>query len=845
MVIETNQNGIYMHAAYASDDKGTDFSLTYFTDAAFIGNYMDRSSVESNNPLMYKWQPINVEQIPASQIEDDSEAYESVDVSNVQGEVEGLNSTTQDLHVRTTYNDENLIKTQYVQDEGLGNLNLLVGTNQGDTGWTAGSSTLASVTEAVYSEDPKDEINTLSVTLTAATDTLTFDSTELLDYIDANNEDENTYTLSYDIKVSNTGASISISVPGILTYDSPEFSAEDDDDLSDTWLHFTSTAVIASTTGTDLEFSYSGAATDTFQIANLKIEAGSMATPWRASLQEVEGIANTALSTANTAASDASTALAAAQAVNNYFWHDSSGAHVTEVTKTVYQSDPPNAGGNTLIDSTGMTIYDGTTALASFGASGAQVGQSGSGHTNVASSGLTVYGNNGSDLLANIGYGPGNNDQGTTSNAPYFSLGGRIGTVGNWSTAEGLNTTASAAYSHAEGHGTTASGIESSHAEGYNTTASVLGAHAEGSGTIASTGTGAHAEGYGTTAAGAGAHAEGQGTTANGGYSHAEGKNTTADNGGHAEGFGTSADNGGHSEGQNTVATGSNTHASNLGTKAVAKSQTTIGEYNVADPNGNALTRGDYAFIIGNGTADNARSNALTVKWNGDTTTAGDVSAVDGNFSGDVSADNVTITTDLTVGGDSTVTGDVAAGSVTTTGTVTAADIAATTAAITSNLTAGGDITATGDLSGADATLTGTMTVGRAPTSNLEVATKKYVDDNSGGGGGSWTPVYETIRNGIGTLTTTLTNYGTNNISLSNYKFIEFRVYNSTYCATQLLPYESVKAQINSAYPTRTIFARLGSTNYYFEWKYNDDTHIQARLTASGSNIYFGLFGIK
>ena len=61
-----------------------------------------------------------------------------------------------------------------------------------------------------------------------------------------------------------------------------------------------------------------------------------------------------------------------------------------------------------------------------------------------------------------------------------------------------------------------------SFAEGYNTTASGLGSHAEGASTTAS-GTGSHAEGYGTTALGAYSHAEGYGTIASRLYCHVEG----------------------------------------------------------------------------------------------------------------------------------------------------------------------------------------------------------------------------------------------------------------------------------------------------------------------------------
>lgn len=48
------------------------------------------------------------------------------------------------------------------------------------------------------------------------------------------------------------------------------------------------------------------------------------------------------------------------------------------------------------------------------------------------------------------------------------------------------------------------------------------------------------------------------------------------------------------------------------GTLSSSDNQAVFGRYNVSD------TNGDYAVIVGNGTADNARSNALAVKWNGD-----------------------------------------------------------------------------------------------------------------------------------------------------------------------------------------------------------------------------------
>lgn len=252
--------------------------------------------------------------------------------------------------------------------------------------------------------------------------------------------------------------------------------------------------------------------------------------------------------------------------------------------------------------------------------------------------------------IAHLGYGAGADNDGGTSNAPYYDIGIRQSgtTIGNYSTAEGWHPTASAYCAHAEGWGTVASG-KLSHAECNQTTASGANSHAEGVRTESS-GDGAHAEGYRVIASGAGSHAEGWSssphsvTAANYGAhaegyaddadvlsdgfgAHAEGSGTTATGtGAHAEGYHTNASGfGTHAEGRSTTATGLYSHAGGTGTCAGRLSQTAIGEYNVLDPTGAVDIRGDYAFIIGNGTADNARSNALTVAWTGDVAASGDV----------------------------------------------------------------------------------------------------------------------------------------------------------------------------------------------------------------------------
>ena len=132
-------------------------------------------------------------------------------------------------------------------------------------------------------------------------------------------------------------------------------------------------------------------------------------------------------------------------------------------------------------------------------------------------------------------------------------------------------------YSFAEGYYTVASG-NASHAEGHETMATESNSHAEGSLTIAS-GIDSHAEGQTTTSSGPASHAEGNYTIASGAYSHAEGDSTIAS----------------------------------------SKNQHVQGKYNVED------SSGTYAHIVGNGTADTARSNAHTLDWSGNAWYAGTV----------------------------------------------------------------------------------------------------------------------------------------------------------------------------------------------------------------------------
>lgn len=105
------------------------------------------------------------------------------------------------------------------------------------------------------------------------------------------------------------------------------------------------------------------------------------------------------------------------------------------------------------------------------------------------------------------------------------------------------------------------------------------------------------AEGYGVISSAHYSHAEGDQSSATGSSSHAEGCDTKA-----------SGDIS-HAEGYITEANGDFSHSQNFFTVAGSDYQTAIGKYN--DNNST------NAFEIGNGTATNARSNALAVDWDG------------------------------------------------------------------------------------------------------------------------------------------------------------------------------------------------------------------------------------
>lgn len=243
----------------------------------------------------------------------------------------------------------------------------------------------------------------------------------------------------------------------------------------------------------------------------------------------------------------------------------------------------PEAGGNRVLIATGSgsTYTDAGTYI---------IDENDNISAQFLEDGTTIYGPS-NTLIAHLGYGPGTDSGGGTSNAPYYTLGTRNnGIIGNYSVCEGSNTKATNYAAHAEGSSTQALGPYS------------------------------HAEGLSTSAHGDCCHAEGVNTFASGKYAHAEGRWTSAVAEAHSEGS--------HTEAQAVFA-----HVQNVGTTTSMAAQTVIGTFNTLDtkptPSGPhngmyidehviaSMDFGNWALVIGNGTSENSRSNALTVDWGG------------------------------------------------------------------------------------------------------------------------------------------------------------------------------------------------------------------------------------
>lgn len=310
--------------------------------------------------------------------------------------------------------------------------------------------------------------------------------------------------------------------------------------------------------------------------------------------------------------------------VTQYFWFESSsssawgsGAHVTLYPESQFtNSGHANylKGQNIIMNTDGFSIRNGVLPMMvldndslDFNAIDTTLGT----YTTLASFGLngafvqTKDDNNNIVEIAHLGYGQGTNSSGGISKAPYYSLGSRRTTSTAYSSSSTYKIGDLCVYNGAvyvcKTAIITAEAWNSNHwqlAIGTNSTT-------EG-GTNVASGSSSHAEGFNSIAIGHFSHAEGEMTP---GYKYT----IAVGEGSHAEGGGTQAlGRFAHSEGSSTQAIGAMSHAQNVGTIANGYAETAIGQFNTKD------TYDTYALMIGNGTADNARSNALTVTWEGD-----------------------------------------------------------------------------------------------------------------------------------------------------------------------------------------------------------------------------------
>ena len=212
------------------------------------------------------------------------------------------------------------------------------------------------------------------------------------------------------------------------------------------------------------------------------------------------------------------------------------------------------------------------------------------------------YGNIG-DEAVDLSYSDGASTTRGATGLGALAMGDNTTASGDYSTAIGAFTNASGSVSTAMGDGTTASGYAST-AIGENTTAS---------GGVST------AMGYSTTASGNVSTATGENTTASGGVSTAMGEGTIA------SGWASTA------MGEGTIASGEASTAMGVYTTASDYASLTIGRYNsvnktvTAGGNATSFDTDNAAFVIGNGTASNALSDAFVVRFNGDATLSGDL----------------------------------------------------------------------------------------------------------------------------------------------------------------------------------------------------------------------------
>lgn len=213
-----------------------------------------------------------------------------------------------------------------------------------------------------------------------------------------------------------------------------------------------------------------------------------------------------------------------------------------------------------------------------------------------------IYPNHFAYRRYNVGYNKGGSNgsfvignSNKANNSSYILGAGNI-TSANNTVVVGTNNEVSATWSSAFGAGNTVSGQFSIAVGDYNE----------------ATGQACSALGYGNQSTGTGSVATGRNTIASGNGSFASGRDTQA-LGNYSIAFGRYG-----------IANGYYSSVNGYKTLSTHKAQFVFGEFNDSDTGtGSASERGNYVEIVGNGTADDARSNARTLDWDGNEKLAG------------------------------------------------------------------------------------------------------------------------------------------------------------------------------------------------------------------------------
>lgn len=299
-------NGLYSHVAWSdAPDGSVDFSLDEDDDASYIGHITSLSGEEITDPLRYTWTE------NTQQEEDESDSAED----------DGL---AEQVALNTTDNRG----TQASSDTGIGNDNELYSTNAGTDGWKWDESKILAESVVIDPYDAGKPVNGIKLTAKSYPGKVSFECGSFvsrLEAIDASDIGSHTYTISLDVMMSSV---FSVTSPSVISGDSTLLSFEDlepdsmyeDIPMDGAWYHYTSTAqAIAEDAGAggalcfDLSNMPSGSV---LEIANLKLEAGANATPWKrsaAEAKEAADAANTAASKAQSTADSANTAAGNAQ----------------------------------------------------------------------------------------------------------------------------------------------------------------------------------------------------------------------------------------------------------------------------------------------------------------------------------------------------------------------------------------------------------------------------------------------------------------------------------------------------------------------------------------------------